>query len=261
MFKTIRILAIISFITAFSSCKDNPKNEEKIESEIQKEIPKKKELSSEPIKDVTTNFGGNWVNKKYVDRLLATKSPKKSQDISPITMVILPNQLNQKATTIIEFHEGTTGKVVKKNGGFAILGEEAEDPELTFKYENGKLIVKNDEFVKLKSLGNISDYKVVEQILFSGTYEMDGKKFELTSDGKIMGLDSFTHYSIPIDYYDSGMQVDQIKLGKGGKDDKLYGFEFKKNKLIVYDLKCVKKEGEFCQVVKNGKKIFEMIKE
>lgn len=260
MFKKMRIPTILLALILLASCNDKPKSTEQTVPENKKETTVTKIKPAEPLKRDASDFGGIWVNKKYVDKLLASKSPKKSQDVTPITMLILPNNLNQEATVIWGFHEGTTGKVVKKNGTYEILSEESGEPGQTFQLEKDRIKTKKDEFIKIKVTGGKNDYNVVEQLLFAGKYEIDGKQVEFTPNGKVTGLDSFSYYSVLIDYYDAGMQVDQIRLGKSFENSKLFGFEFTKNKLTIYELKCVKSAGDHCEVVKNGKKLYKLIK-
>jgi len=262
MFSRIKILAALLALTVFLGCNEKKKDEEGTESEIKIENTNVKPKAPRPEKAAATNFTGDgvWVSKKYTDKLLATKSPKKSQDATPITMMILPNALHKDATVVLEFHEGGTGKLVKKNNGYEIQSKKEDGPSHAFQYVKGGLKTKNDEFIKLKFKGNKNDYKVAEQLLFAGKYDLDGKQVEFTPNGKVTGLDSFSYYSVLIDYYDAGMQVDQIRLGKSYEDSELYGFKFKNDKLLIYELKCTDGDGKYCNVVKYGKRLYKLEK-
>jgi len=214
-------------------------------------------LTSETI---PTDFGGNWVNKKYVDKLKETKSPKASQDIVPITMLMLPKETNQKATIIWGFHEGTSGTVKQHNGQFGIQTGTENEFELTFKLEDNLLKTEKDEFVKIKYSDDGHTYDIIEQLLFAGKYDLEGKQVEFTYDGKVKGLDTIAEYTVIIDYYDAGMQVDQLYLGAGYDNHKRYGFQFKQDTLIIYQLDCVQREDDYCVVVANGQELFKMTK-
>lgn len=260
MLTRIKTLVTILTIIVLASCDEKKNSKEKTDTVNKTETTKAKPKPVETKKAVATAFEGVWISKKYADKLLATKSPKKSQDITPITMMILPDAINKEATIILEFHEGGTGKVVQKNGGYEIQSKKGDGPSQAFQYEKGIVKTNKDEFVKLKFNGSKNDYKVAEQLLFAGKYDLGGKQVEFTSNGKVTGLDSFSYYSVLIDYYDAGMQVDQIRLGKSYENSKLYGFNFKKDKLIIYELKCVDGDGKYCNVVKNGKKLYKLEK-
>lgn len=262
MLKKIKTLIPVLTIFLMLGCKDN-KAENTLEIETQTESSEKKNIT-EPTKTnkvESENFGGIWVNKKYADKLLATKSPKKSQDIAPITMMELPTDINKEGKVIWGFHEGVNAKIVRKNNGYEIQFKEGDEPAQGLELKDGMLKTKKDEFIKLNSAANKNDYHVVEELLFAGKYDLDGKQVEFTPTGKIIGWDNFTYYSVLIDYYDAGMQVDQIRLGKNFENSKLYGFDFKKDKLNIYELKCVEPEGKYCNVVKNGKRLYKLTKQ
>ena len=246
-------------ILAFVGCNEKQKTKENAVPEKTIEIPKTEKKASD-TQNKKTSFGGNWINKKYMDRLMATKSPKKSQDVALVTMLILPDNFNQNATMVLNFHEGITGKVIPKGDSFEIQSPESDVPPTIFQLKNGRIKTGKDEFIKLKTHSANNNYKVAEQLLFAGKYEMDGKQVEFTPNGKVSGLDTFTYYSVLIDYYDAGMQVDQMRLGKSRENSKLYGFSFKKNNLSIYELKCVNSVGDFCDVVKNGKRLYKLKK-
>ena len=257
----IRIASTLLILMILLGCNDTKKSTEQTDVENKTEIPIKKTKLNEPVKKVSTDFGGIWVNKKYVDKLLSTKSPKKSQDITPITMLVLPNVINKEVTIVYGFHEGTSGKVVQKNGHYEIHSAESDEPVQPFKLENDRIKINKDEFIRVKDNASKSNYNIAEQLLFAGKYDLEGKHIELTADGKIKGWDAFPYYSVLMDYYDAGMQVDQIRLGKNFENSKLYGFDFKKNNLIIYELKCAKKsDPDFCEVVKFGKALHKLKK-
>lgn len=253
----LKLLLLFIFIV-FAGCNEKQKKQETTPEKKTVESPRtNKKVGDTQIEK--TSFGGNWINKKYMDRLLATKSPKKSQDVAVVTMLILPDNFKQNATMVLSFHEGITGKIIPKGDSFEIQSPESDVPPTTFQLKNGRIKTGKDEFIKLKT-HNATNYNVAEQLLFAGKYEMDGKQIEFTSNGKVSGLDTFTYYSVPIDYYDAGMQVDQIRLGKSRENSKLYGFSFKKNNLSIYELKCLNSVGDFCDVVKNGKRLYKLKK-
>lgn len=252
-----KLIFLVFAIITLIGCNEKQKTQENAPIEKSVEIPKKK---TSVAKSSKTNFGGNWINKKYADRLLSTKSPRKSQDVAPVTMLVLPDNFGENATIVFGFHEGITGKVDKKDDSFEIHSPHNDSPANSFQLKNGRIKTKDGEFIKLESFSGNNDYKVVEQLLFTGKYDMDGKEVEFTSDGKVSGLGPFKFYSVLIDYYDAGMQVDQIRLGQNAKNGKLYGFTFKKDNLSIYELKCTKRSGNHCEVVKNDQRLYQLKK-
>ena len=254
----LRIL-LAFVIIAFMGCNEKQKTQEDTTPERTVEIPKAKKKPN-GSRSATTSFGGNWINKKYVDRLMATKSPKKSQDAASITMLVLPDNFDENATIVLDFHEGIKGNVVKKDNFFQIESPDHVGTAASFQFKDGRIKTKTDEFIKLNTNRGKNDPKVAEQLLFAGKYDLDGKQVEFTPNGKVSGLGTFSYYSVLIDYYDAGMQVDQIRLGKSFENSKLYGFVFKKNKLSIYELKCVDSSGAQCSVVKNGKRLYRLEK-
>lgn len=262
MIKKSQLLSAAILVLLLGSCKENLKENEVIDHDTppKTETPIKDDKPLETVKPASTGFGGIWLNRKYVDRLIATQSPKKSQDITPITMLVLPDDFNKEATVIISFHEGATGKVFKKDKGYQINYADSNEPPFSFDLDKRGIKSENDEFVKLKSSGNKNDFRIADQLLFAGKYDLNGKQVEFSTNGKVTGLDAFSYYSVLIDYYDAGMQVDQIRLGKNAEESKLYGFTFKNDTLSIYELKCVDGDADFCDVVKLGKKLYQLKK-
>ena len=262
MFKRSQLLSAAIVVILLGSCKENSKEKELVEPDNtpKTETPVKDEKTLDEVKATATGFGGIWINRKYVDRLLTTQSPKKSQDITPITMLVLPDDYKKDATIILGFHEGATGKVVKKDDLYQINYADSNEPPFTFSIDKRGIKSKKDEFVKLKSSGIKNDFRIAEQLLFAGKYNLEGKQVEFSTTGKVTGLDAFSYYSVIIDYYDAGMQVDQIRLGKNAEESKLYGFTFKHDTLTIYELKCIDGDEDFCDIVKLGKKLYTLKK-
>jgi|DEB0MinimDraft_10_1074344.scaffolds.fasta_scaffold04220_5 hypothetical protein len=209
---------------------------------------------------VPTGFGGTWVSKKYVDQLLATKSPKKSQSATEITIMVMPESTQNEAILIANFHEGISEFLVEKEGIFGFQREENGTLEGKFKLQKGRLKTDSDVFIKIDANPESNQYLVAEQLLFAGKYELDGREIVLTRDGKVVGIDSISHYAVFTDYFDAGMQVDQIQLWNSQDDGRSYGFQFEHDTLSIYLLECTVKEDGFCVVVQNGPRLFQLVK-
>ena len=198
----------------------------------------------------TSAFAGLWVNKKYVEKLRTTGSPRESQNVVPTSMVILPYTIGGKASIIWGFHEGTNGILKENKGQLGIYTTEGGEADFLLSIEKGELKMRDDTFVK--SVARIKDdYRIAEEFLLSGKYLSGDTEVELTPDGRILGIDSLNRLSVVLDYQDAGMQVDLIDLGLNDQM-KTYGFTFKGNELIVYHLNCLQKEDNRCMEVAIG---------
>ena len=52
-------------------------------------------------------------------------------------------------------------------------------------------------------------------------------------------MDNFKYYRPEIDYYDAGMDIDQVGLGNSQNELEWFGFKFKKDTLELYKLNCL----------------------
>lgn len=249
--KKLNITLVLILITLISC---NQKSNNTQEKNVH-EINKKTTASTKPDK----NFKGNWVNKKYVDELIKTKSPKTSQDITPMSMIIIPENFNKKATIIWGFHEGDSKIIDDNNGQVKIRFAENKESELIL-IDEKNLKIDNKQFIKLKESENQVNYNIVEELIFAGKYDLNGQEVEFTYDGKVKGLKDIEYYMVFIDYQDVGMQVNQLLLGTDFNNSESYGFEFNQDQLIIYQLNCVTMEQEECIIVENGEEKFKLTK-
>lgn len=242
--------------TILLSCKNDTKQDQGIEPK--EEVNVYKDPAPKAGKN-STHFEGNWINEKYVEKLLATKSPKKAQDAAPISMLVLPDKTGKEAMAIYNFHEGFSGRLTKKGKNFKIEGGDPNE-NLNINFKENKIFCNGHSFRKLAGNDQSASYHVAEQLLFAGKYELEGTEVYFSANGKIKGFNKFGFYAVPVDYYDAAMQVDQIRLGTSLQNSRLYGFDFHKNKLNIYELNCVKATGAVCDVVKKGKLLYSLIK-
>lgn len=249
--KKLNITLVLLLITLISCNQNSNNTQEKDLHGINKETI----TSIKPEK----KFEGNWVNKKYVDELIKTKSPKASQDITPMSMIIIPKNLNEKATIIWGFHEGDSKIIDNNNGQVKIQFSENKESELIL-IDEKNLKIDNKQFIKLKESENKINYNIVEELIFAGKYDLNGQEVEFTYDGKVKGLKDINYYMVFIDYQDVGMQVNQLLLGTDFNNSESYSFEFNQDQLIIYQLKCVTIEQGECVTVENGEEKFKLTK-
>jgi hypothetical protein len=249
--KKIRIRSIIVGTFVFAACTGTADHDGRSDNQ--------KAVDTISTSDTSlTGFGGDWINKKYAEKLRETQSPKASQNSVSMAMLILPSQINQQATIIWGLHEGSNGIVKKIKEAYGIYSDDG-NMEHRIIFKNGRISTGKDEFIKIKG-GEENSKNIAEQLIFAGKYDLSGKQVEFTYDGKVIGLDTSTYYNVLIDYIDAGMQVDQLRLGSGSESSGLYGFNFNKDTLRIYELNCLQREDDYCVVVENGKELFKMIK-
>lgn len=193
--------------------------------------------------DTTVSISGYWLNEDYYKSIRAFKSPKEAQDGSEF--IFIPSRTLQQTIMIYNFHEGGSFlKIIKNNKHYELW--EVIDDSLTQKLYTieeisptqiklGKKI-----FHKITIEKHQDSYKILEALLFKGKYTTtDGKTVQFKANGQLLGLDDFKYYEPIIDYFDAGMQVNQIGLGNSPKNLIWYGFAFNKDTLSLYKLNCL----------------------
>lgn len=81
---------------------------------------------------------------------------------------------------------------------------------------------------------------ILEEILFKGHYEnAEGEVVEFRKDGHVNGLGTYTSYEPVIDYFDAGMQVDQVGMYTASDELEWLGFQFRSDTLELYELDCL----------------------
>ncbi|MCX2681336.1 hypothetical protein OOZ15_15390 [Galbibacter sp. EGI 63066] len=230
---------------------------------------KNKTTAKQDLSDTTrvsggepTGFGGNWVNKKYLDKLLETKSPIASQDVVGIPVLTLPEETNQVAWVIWYFDEAEVDTVKRKDGKFSIHAY-GDERELTLSLENDILKTEEGEFIKFNN-DETHRENIAEQFLFAGTYNWKGKQVELTKEGKVIGIDTVSGYNVLLsEPHTIDLDGDQLRLESHSGDSNPYGFEFSADTLTIYELEAIYSEEYEGMIVavKNGKVLYKMIKE
>ncbi len=213
---------------------------------------------------VPTGFGGCWVNEKYLDTLLLTKSPKAAQAVDGITMLMLPDSTNKEMTIIWGFHEGVRDTLRMVNGKLGVYARHENTLVYPIQMVDDKIKLSNkaieDEFIRLKDCIDNASQVIAHPLLFTGKYDLDGQQVIFSNSGKITGLGAFSYYDVFMDYNDAGMQVDQVKLGSNESDAKSFGFAFSGDTLNIYHLNCLEDQEDHCLIVENGKVMYQLVK-
>jgi hypothetical protein len=211
----------------------------------------------------TVPFAGVWVNEKYVTDIKKTKSPRSSQNITA-SCIIIPSKTLKETRMINGFHEGSEDwTIVKKGDGFQFynsgLTKMARKIDVI---SPDKIKIGDQTFILMKhGDANKSNFNILEEILFSGQYQSaTGNKVSFATNGQITGLDTLNYYNAVIDYGDMASDVNQVELGQTKKSLHRYGFQFDKDDLLIYNLKCTGKVDGVCESVAFGKLAFKLTK-
>lgn len=215
---------------------------------------------------VPVPFAGEWISEEYLERINSTGSPRSAQENIEACFIRIPDTTHQSTAMIYNFHESGGELVALKEDGKFVLREKQQfgAAPLTLIIEPiapDKIRLGQKSFIRLQPVSNDQETRILEAILFKGTYTTNqGKKVEFTHQGEVKGLDGFRYYVPVIDYFDAGLQVDQVGLGPAQDALTYFGFKFEGDRLALYQLKCVtfNKDENRCVEVDFGEKIHDL---
>jgi hypothetical protein len=217
------------------------------------------------------SIAGYWVSENYFNSLKEYKSPKRAQDSS--LLIIIPERIDEKAIILYDFHDGFDCYSIVKNRGFYEIWENFNSQNSKLEYiikviSSNRIEIDATVLIKINPMrvkdflhnGIKNEVLIQEELLFKGVYlTADGKRVEFMNNGQLEGLEGYYHYKPENDYYDQGMQVDQLILVKTEtsfqfKDHEYYGFIFNYDTLELYKLHCVlfDSTSQNCAEVENG---------
>jgi hypothetical protein len=209
-------------------------------------------------------LSGNWVNEKYITEIQSDTPARNAQNLGMVLM--FPKKFNDSVVFVSAFHDGTYIALHKEDSGYSlglsIMNKKDAAEHLTL-LPNGKLSLGGTIFVKIPADTTIAGLPLVlEEYLFKGKYDMLGKEVEFTANGRIKGMDNLGYYWPRTDYYDEGLNLDQVELGRNPDDKASYGFTFKKDTLLIYTLRCKEYDSaeHMCGLVEYDKLLYRMVK-
>lgn len=217
---------------------------------------------------VPVPFAGNWISETYLRDIREHQSPRKAQETIEECYIQLPDHTLRSSTMIINFHEGISDLVMVNNNGAFHLWEKAGDTLSNVKYtiqpiSADSIKIGEKLFVKINSSTAGNEPQILEEILFKGKYKSkNGEQVEFKSNGEVTGLGKYKYYKPVIDYFDAGLQVDQVGLSETADKMENFGFKFKKDRLELYALKCTTYDNieKRCVEVDFGNKTNELAK-
>lgn len=215
---------------------------------------------------VPVPFAGNWISETYLNDIRDHQSPRKAQETIEECYIQLPDHTLRPSTMVINFHEGISDLIMVNNNGVFQLWEKQGDTLSNLKYtiqpiSKDSIQIDDKLFIKINSTPAGNEPRILEEILFKGTYSTkNGERVEFKSNGEVNGLGKYKYYQPLIDYFDAGLQVDQVGLGATADKLEYFGFKFKKDKLELYKLKCDAYDDidKRCVEVSFGERLYEL---
>ena len=189
-------------------------------------------------------FAGDWISERYYNDLMEHHSPRKAQEGSEDCFIHIPGQTLTPTFMVYNFHEGGAELVPVYQMGTYQLWEKQGDTLYRSAYSleslaENKLKIGDKTFVKITAPVSGERNLILEGLLFAGLYTAEnGAKVEFKSNGEVSGLGAYKYFDPLIDYFDAGLQVDQVGLGETREQMEYFAFKFQKDKLELYTLKC-----------------------
>lgn len=189
-------------------------------------------------------FSGHWISAEYLTDIQANQSPRSAQEESGDCFISIPATTLTPTTMVYNFHEGISDLVpVYINERFE-LWENLNDSLTRMLYPlqlvtQDTLSVGDKKFVRLPASLRDGQPAILEEILFKGKYkDASDALVEFKANGEMSGIGKYKYYLPVIDYFDAGLQIDQVAMGEKPGEWEYFGFKFKKEKLDIYQLKC-----------------------
>ena len=205
--------------------------------------------------DTVLPFPGLWVNTAYVESIRKTLSPRASQNAGDgKSFITMPERTLQTTSWIYGFHEGGEGVIVVKDGPrYKLYRSDTSKfiSEIT-PLPGGRLRIGDQTFVQLQHPDStVYDKGIIEELLFAGKYlDEQGRTVTFETNGRVTGLDTFTHYQPQCDYVENREDFEELFLGRQLEIMHMtrFGYEIKKDSLIIYQLQCMDFDsvGKYC---------------
>ena len=211
-------------------------------------------------------FSGSYLNETYLAGIRDHKSPRKAQEGIDECFVRIPANTLTPTTMVFNFHEAMTDMMPLNNNGTYELWETQNDTLSKLRYTieivgEDKIKIGEKNFVKINPEYSGNQPLILEEILFQGAYILKkGGKVEFRNNGEVTGLGKYKYYVPVMDYFDAGLQIDQVGLGETRDKLDYYGFKFRKNGLDLFEIKCktYDEKEKRCVDVDFGKKVFDL---
>ncbi|MFK7972073.1 MAG: hypothetical protein AB8F95_17020 [Bacteroidia bacterium] len=126
-------------------------------------------ISCETNRSTPVEFAGAWLNKAYLDTLIATQSPRAAQHTGDgvCTLIFIPDSTEKEAMLTFSFHDGV-GYILRKKRDYYTLGDDLYNIK---EYNDETLMIDDIPFVKTNETRGRQLSLVAEVFLFAGTYQ------------------------------------------------------------------------------------------
>ncbi len=209
-------------------------------------------------------YSGNWLSEDYLNKINQHQSPRKAQEGSEDCYIHIPGITLVPTFMAYNFHETGPDLVTIKDNEQYQLWEKQADSLIKKVYtievlSLDKIKLGDKVFVKIHSDSQNKEPRILEEILFKGKYTTkEGSPVEFKNNGEISGLENYKYYSPVLDYFDAGLQIDQVGLGMTKEKLDYFGFKFSNDGLTLYKIKCVTYDDaeKRCVEVDFGEKVY-----
>ena len=218
-------------------------------------------------KNYPNELQGFWVNMSYLQKLQDGKiSLSEIQKLGIAENGVTSFEISDSSASAgFNFHEGMACTL--KNRGenhFEILNADNNNEKIFDLDVISKNYIKIGK-TEMSKIGTIkSGVDALDFLLIGGKYSLDNKIVELKEDGTVSGLGDYTHYSVLYDYIGENNAPDQLELSTDDEVSTYFAFKMDKKtpslpQLSIFDLKCLKKEGDNCLKTGIGKLHWKLI--
>lgn len=204
----------------------------------------------------TNPFAGQWINEKYYNTLMKTKSPMKAFSSYFQSNIVFTKQLKGGQFLGWNFHEGEETVLKPVGNGYELWRTEPKEKigAITVIEQDKKIKVGKESFVKIKSTDPMI---CLEEVLFEGNYLLNGKPVKFNANGTVTGLPNIKYFFPKCDFIEKILPFDLIVLNKvkDAMTGQSYIYEFKDDSLIIYNIDCqqVDPDSKDCLKGKKGK--------
>ncbi len=203
--------------------------------------------------DTFASLRGAWINVKYLDAMNkgATLGKVQFDNTTEVTTLDIDSSSVQMG---FNFHEGMGCVLRKLDDKFYSLYDTEGSNE---KRDDIEVIDEHTIKVGKATLKKVGTGKKSEVILANtlvgGQYTLGQTAVHFNDDGTITGLEPYTHYNIFFDYNGEINPPNQIELISTNEKTDAFAFEKQKTNLSLFDMICVKKDGDICMKRVKGK--------
>jgi len=215
--------------------------------------------------DTIVPFSGYWVNRQYIQKIRDHGSVHLAQNIEE-SNIRIPDRTLQVTRMIGGFHDGGPDMVIVRDGAkYKFYSADLSIFVNNIEPAGDSLIRIGDQtFVRLQHPDTtLYDWGILEKYLFEGNYlDLEGRTVVFTANGRVSGLDSFSHFVPQIDYVETADLIDRVQMIRSPGQLEYFGFRFEKDSLLLYSIDCSVYDTayRYCDSGRLGKRLYTLIR-